>query len=189
MRTGRVIEGVIYTDEEYKTCKKEAAKRQQLTHQQLHEGFKELGFDPSGLGTEQDEKQKKEKTRKKTSGELAMEGRSAEGAGDESPYAHSLSERMRCIKVYFCITVYLAEGRGYDYDYDVSSALTSSSMSVAALQPEPPPGKYVQTSFFAMGKGKKKGKRDKGNKGSYDLHGGCAFDRGMAAWQIFSQQE
>ena len=143
MRTGRVTEGVVYTDEEYKTRTKEAAKRQQLTHQQLHEAFKELGFDPSGLGTEQDGKQKKEKSRKKTSGELATEGRTAEGAGDNSPYAHSQSARTRCI-VYIVLTVY-QQAKGWDYT--TCSTMTSTNLSVAVLAP--PPRGHEPASLFA----------------------------------------
>ena len=154
----------------------------------MHEAFKELGFDPSGLGTEQDGKPKKEKSRKKTSGELATEGRTVEGAGDNSPHAHSQSTWTRCI-VYIILTVYHeAKGRA------ISSPATPASLSAIL-----PPRVRALTSSRAMGKASgKKGKGKKAQRGDYEstgrwggwnLRGGRAFDNGMAAWQIFGREE
>ncbi len=54
--------------------------------------------------------------------------------------------------------------------------------------PKPPPENRSAAFLLAMGKGRKKG-RDRGRWASYDLQGGCAYDKGMAAWQIFTSAE
>ena len=64
IRSGRVLDGVLYTDEEYAERIKSAIGREPYNSQQsLDEAFKALGFDPAGLGTEG---KVKRTTRKKT---------------------------------------------------------------------------------------------------------------------------
>ena len=54
VRSGRVVEGVIYTDEEYAARKSAARERATEAHrvrgtQNLEEAFKAMGFSASGL--------------------------------------------------------------------------------------------------------------------------------------------
>ena len=52
IRTGRWIDGVYYSDEERRLHIRDAAEREQVARVELEEGFRALGFDPSGLGAE-----------------------------------------------------------------------------------------------------------------------------------------
>ena len=89
VRSGRVLEGVIYTDEEYAERLKSAIEREPVgSFQPLEEAFKALGFDPDGLGAEG--KVVKKNVRKKTKGEESAEGRTVQGTGSRSPHAHVL---------------------------------------------------------------------------------------------------
>ena len=92
VRSGRVVDGVIYTDEEYKARVKDAHRRRAVERVDLDQAFKALGFDPAGLGVETDGKsgkpKRQAKARPKTKGEDAAEGRGAEATGDPSPRAH-----------------------------------------------------------------------------------------------------
>ena len=83
VRTGRVLDGVIYSDEEYSAKVKGAKEREVFQIQPLEESFKNLGFQPEGLGQE-DKKVVRGKTRK----EEAKEGKGREAKHDPCPYAH-----------------------------------------------------------------------------------------------------
>ena len=86
VRTGRVIDGVMYSDEEYFLKVDKAKEREVYRIQPLEESFKELGFDPQGLGKE--DKKDKKVVRGKTKKEENQEGKGPESAQDPSPYAH-----------------------------------------------------------------------------------------------------
>ena len=53
IRTGRVVDGVIFTDEEYDARVSKAIEKQVVHAQPLGEAFKALGFDPNGLSAEE----------------------------------------------------------------------------------------------------------------------------------------
>ena len=77
IRSGRVIDGTIYTDEEYAARVTGAFERQKIQLQPVHEAFKALGFDPTGM------------KRGKTEQQKSAEGRSRKNASDPSPYAQN----------------------------------------------------------------------------------------------------
>ena len=52
VRTGRVLDGVIYSDEEYASRVSDAKQREVFRIQPLEESFRHLGFQPEGLGQE-----------------------------------------------------------------------------------------------------------------------------------------
>ena len=90
VRTGRVLDGVIYSDEEYANRVSDAKEREVFKIQPLEESFRHLGFQPEGLGQE-DKKIVREKTKK----EKNKEGKGKESASDPSPYAHESHGRLR----------------------------------------------------------------------------------------------
>ena len=83
VRTGRVLDGIIYSDEEYSLKVNKAKEKEVFRIQPLSESFKELGFQPEGLGQED-----KKVVRGKTKKEENKEGNGRESAQDPSPYAH-----------------------------------------------------------------------------------------------------
>ena len=92
VRSGRVIEGVIYTDEEHAARKSAAREKATEAHrvratQDLAEAFKALGFSSSGLS----EEDKTVQPRKKTKGDKAAKGLGRAASSDPSPYAHGIS--------------------------------------------------------------------------------------------------
>ena len=52
IRTGRVCDGVVYTDEEWGTRLRAAYDERDHSLQDLGEAFVALGYDPAGLGNE-----------------------------------------------------------------------------------------------------------------------------------------
>ena len=89
VRSGRVIEGVIYTDEEYAARKTAARERATEAHrvrgtQTLEEAFKAMGFSASGFA----EEDKTVVPRKKTKSEKAAKGLGRAASSD--PYPLSL---------------------------------------------------------------------------------------------------
>ena len=83
VRTGRVLDGEIITDEEYSQRVKDASSREVIRMQPLADAFRALGFDPEGLGSED----KPGKLRKKQKMEKAAGGLGPAAAQDPSPYA------------------------------------------------------------------------------------------------------
>ena len=95
VRTGRVLEGTIYTDEEYATRTKRAVEERKERQQPLPDAFRELGFDPEGLGDDNKKPPKaKGRVSKKTERELAAKGLGPAASSDPSPYAHSSTFRV-----------------------------------------------------------------------------------------------
>ena len=75
VRTGRVLEGTIYTDEEYAQRTKRAVEERKDRQQPLPEAFRERGFDPEGLGDDNKKPPKaKAAPRKKMEREMAAKG-------------------------------------------------------------------------------------------------------------------
>ena len=72
VRSGRSIDGVLYTDAECDGRVKEAAERQEISQQTLDEAFKELGFDPTGLGEEKKEGRKATRAKEKAASKAKM---------------------------------------------------------------------------------------------------------------------
>ena len=121
VRTGRVLDGVIYTDEEFSKRLEVAQEsfsdvRMRKSFQDLSDTFLALGFDPTGLSAEGKivkVKQSKAgsspaKVRGQTEGEKAVAGLIPEGTGDRSPYAHVPVEDSaccHCCHVCCCISV------------------------------------------------------------------------------------
>ena len=66
VRTGRVVDGTVYSDEEYaqriEAAGEVAEQNETKYRQDLSEAFKALGFDPTGLG-EENEPKKTQKTK------------------------------------------------------------------------------------------------------------------------------
>ena len=89
VRTGRVLDGVIYSDEEYASRASDAKEREVFKIQPLEESFRHLGFQPEGLGQED-----KKVVRKKTKEENAKDGKGKEAKSDPSPYAHGSRVRL-----------------------------------------------------------------------------------------------
>ena len=89
VRTGRVLDGVIYSDDEYAKRVSGAKEREVFKIQPLEESFRHLGFRPEGLGQE-DKKVVREKTKK----EKAKDGRGRAASSDPSPYAHGWGPRL-----------------------------------------------------------------------------------------------
>ena len=80
IRSGRVVDGKVYTDAEYAARVTDAFERQQVKLQPIEEAFRALGFDPASGN--------KTPKRRETAKEKAADGRSREAASDPSPYAH-----------------------------------------------------------------------------------------------------
>ena len=85
VRTGRVLDGIIYSDEEYAKRVSSAKEREVFKIQPLEESFRHLGFRPEGLGQD-DKKVVREKTKK----EKAKDGKGRAASSDPSPYAHGV---------------------------------------------------------------------------------------------------
>ena len=64
IRTGRVVDGVVYTDDEYAARVTAACERQKVHMQPIEEAFKSLGFDPSGMTKTKRPKTEQEKAQK-----------------------------------------------------------------------------------------------------------------------------
>ena len=52
IRTGRMVDGVAYTDAEYDQRVKTAACKARVDGQSIEEALGALGYDPKGLGSE-----------------------------------------------------------------------------------------------------------------------------------------
>ena len=97
IRTGRMVDGVQYTDQEYDLRVKKAACKARVDGQPMQEALRELGFEPKGLGSElrlggARPGNLAPKGRPKTANEKAEDGETVEsGAGSQSPYAHNAS--------------------------------------------------------------------------------------------------
>mgnify|MGYP001586596694 CR=1 FL=1 len=93
VRTGRVLDGVIYTDDEYRGRVSDAVNRYDARQQELTDAFKAMGFNPDGLGKDKEGKLPKAKrsaakARSKTEGEKGDDGLTPASGADPSPYAH-----------------------------------------------------------------------------------------------------
>ena len=79
IRSGRVVDGTIYTDAEYAARVTEAYEKQQRNVQPIEEAFKALGFNPDGMN--------KTNRRKGTATEQekASAGKSRKSACDPPP--------------------------------------------------------------------------------------------------------
>ena len=87
IRTGRMIDGVYYSDSEHSERLHQASKKQNMPEQDLESAFKLLGFNPDGLGNDLKAKAKA-KARAKTTKEENAKGKGKEASSDPSPYAH-----------------------------------------------------------------------------------------------------
>ena len=94
VRTGRVVDGVIFNDDEYAHRMKNAKERKPIIQQPLADAFKALGFDPEGLSSEGKVAKAKGKARPKSKGEKAACGLSSSSPSFSSPYAHVFAARV-----------------------------------------------------------------------------------------------
>jgi hypothetical protein len=85
IRTGRVCDGVVYTDAEWGDRLQAAYHKRDHSLQHLGEAFVALGFDPAGLGGEATASTKE---RRKTKQEEAKKGLGKAAKSDPSPRAH-----------------------------------------------------------------------------------------------------
>jgi hypothetical protein len=89
VRTGRVLDGVLFTDEEYAARVKKAVEQKPEERQTLEQAFRGLGFDPSAWQKPEHEKSEaKAKARPKTQKEEAAKGKGKAAKSDPSPRAH-----------------------------------------------------------------------------------------------------
>ena len=107
VRTGRVVDGTIYTDEEYAERTKGACKKAQMNIMSLEESFRNMGYDPEGLSKETKERAVRKGPRKKaakedsgapsgplevlrpqTAGEAGAVGLNTGAPSFQSPFAH-----------------------------------------------------------------------------------------------------
>jgi hypothetical protein len=90
IRSGRVLDGIIYTDAEYRSRIVTAVDRHEVHQQELTDAFKALGFNPEALGAEGKPKAKKKASLERTpsKGDDAVKGLGATASGDPSPRAH-----------------------------------------------------------------------------------------------------
>jgi hypothetical protein len=86
IRTGRVCDGVVYTDAEWGERLRVAYDKREHSLQHLGEAFTALGFDPAGLGGEATASNKE---RRKTKQDEAKKGLGKGANNDPSPRAHS----------------------------------------------------------------------------------------------------
>ena len=87
IRTGRVVDGVLYTESEWNERLKASIKKQPPQHQQaLEEAFRSLGFDPKELGKELNSTETTH--HKTTKGGKAVKGLGKVAGSNPSPYAH-----------------------------------------------------------------------------------------------------
>ena len=107
IRSGRWLDGVYYTDEEYAERLRTAQKKESDARPLLEEAFKALGFDPEPLGAEKDGKQAKPKKRPATKAEKADDGLGAEAAADPSPRGTCASVCVLFFGSYFGSLVWL----------------------------------------------------------------------------------
>ena len=85
IRTGRIVDGVYFSDAEHDARVKTAVKETKEPMQALEEAFEALGFDSKGLGADNTAPKAKRAPTKK---ENAAKGKGKEASSDPSPYAH-----------------------------------------------------------------------------------------------------
>ena len=121
VRTGRVVDGVIFSDEEYdqrvSTAQESfSEERMARSFQELSETFLALGFDPKGLSAEgrlvktkpsklQPKPSKpavQPQTRADTAGEKASAGLTTAGTTNPSPFAHTIVVVQLSVAHPFC---------------------------------------------------------------------------------------
>ena len=126
VRTGRVIEGVLYTDEEHAARK--AAARERVTDayraqrvQDLEEAFKALGFSASGFGDED----KCKGPRKVTKGEKAAKAAADKAAAEKAAAAAAAA------KAPMAVTVEPVAGSGAP-GCEATECYTPSTVTIAA---------------------------------------------------------
>ena len=88
VRTGRCIDGQLFTDAEVARRTATAAETEQKRAQDLAEAFRECGFNPDSLGVE--------KKRAKTAGEKKCENK-GKSKGSPTPFAHGKSPQTSIV--------------------------------------------------------------------------------------------
>ena len=96
VRTGRCLDGQLYTDAEISRRTAEAAETEQTRAQELSEAFRACGFNPESLGAE--------KKRAKTTGEKKTECK-GKSKGSPSPFAHLLMNIMMIMSNFLLVTI------------------------------------------------------------------------------------
>ncbi len=127
VRSGRVIDGTIYTDEEYAGRVRAAVDRHDIRQQELTDPFRALGFDPEQLGAEGKKpkaKAKPKSARPPTDAEKAAAGLGVTSTATPSPYAH--------VFVYLVVSVFFPVAQGLQcgsrkMDYSVARGKAESA--------------------------------------------------------------
>ena len=175
IRTGRVCDGVVYTDAEWGDRLQAAYHKRDHSLQHLQEAFEALGFDPAGLGGEATASTKE---RRKTKQEEAKKGLGKAAKSDPSPRAHVLS-----------LLVFL----GFTCCIQASTHLCPSPVdyvshthSQASCRSYVAPSRVVVHTPEAMCYGGYHGRSHRWDDRSHDRR---PFSGGKTAMQLFSGQD
>jgi len=189
VRSGRVLDGVIYTDDEYNSRVRVASNKYEMKQQELTDAFKALGFNPEGLSSEGKVAKGKAKPRPKSTGEKDESGLTVAAPSDNSPYAHLCDYLLQFKYVIDLILVVVSGGPFVIYIlrdgcYRCGSPTPRSSMSVwwrvviltlyTCIWPTAALSSPLIPTVCST---------------NHSLEVGMAYLRGQTAWQVFGSQD